>query len=103
MPSRTKEEYEEVINKLLGTNIKWSKLSLEELIEFAVLLDHPELFMEKLGVSTTEKEIAKEVAAPIIGEVTEIIGLWKEHGQGPFAKLYRKIKEQKETKTQAKT
>lgn len=103
MPARTKEEYEEVINKLLGTGIKWRKLSLEELIEFSVLLDHPELFMGKLGVTTskTEKEIAAAATmGPVLSEAVEVLSLWKEHGQGPFAKLFRKIQD---AKAQAKT
>jgi len=56
VPSK-KSEYELVFNELFDTNIKWSNLRLEDLIQLAVLFDNPELFIKKLGISG---EIHKE-------------------------------------------
>lgn len=39
MPARpSKREYEELLNQVFGTNIKWSKLSIRELEELANVL-----------------------------------------------------------------
>ena len=93
----SKEDYEDVINKLLGTTIKWGKLSLEDLIQFATLLDHPSFFMEKLGVPKDVTE-TKTTAAPLIRGVLDV---WGEVGHGPLAKLWRKL--QTEQPPQPKT
>ena len=87
---RSKEDYEKVINELLETDIKWSKLSLAELIEFTVLLGHPELFMEKLGVKTPADKIVEEVTKTTIPIVKEAFDLWKK-SSGPLATLLRQI------------
>lgn len=46
--ANTKEDYEKVFNDLLGMEIKWSKLSKEELVQIAMLFENPELLMKKL-------------------------------------------------------
>ncbi|HDN18286.1 MAG TPA: hypothetical protein ENF41_04415 [Candidatus Bathyarchaeota archaeon] len=51
MPSK-KKEFERIFNQLLGTNIKWSKLSLEELYQLAALFNNPEILLQRLGVKT---------------------------------------------------
>lgn len=45
----TKQEYEEGINILLGTSIKWSKLKMEEIVEFATLLNNPSDLIRRLA------------------------------------------------------
>jgi len=87
---RTKEDYENVINTLLDTSIKWSKLSLEELIEFAVILNHPETFMEKLGVKTPAEQVSEAVTKTTMPLVKEAVKLWSE-SSGPLATLLRKV------------
>ena len=84
MPAK-KEEYEIVFNKLLGTNIKWSKLNLEDLIQLAVLFDNPELFLKKLGVG---EELHKEEARKRLADVAmDFIDGW----EGPVAKALKKL------------
>ena len=45
----SKTEFEMVFNGLLGTDISWSKLSKENLIELAVLFKNPDILMQKLS------------------------------------------------------
>ena len=86
----TKEEYSEIFNKLLGTHINWTKLSKEELMELAVLLDNPEILLKRLGVNI-EKELGRRrLIEAGIETVKEIANQW----QGPLAKLLRKVLEE---------
>ena len=48
MSSGRKKEYEEVLNKIFGTSIRWSKLSLEELTQLATVLANPGSLCERL-------------------------------------------------------
>jgi hypothetical protein len=54
-------EYEKVFNEILGTNIKWSKLSLEELAALATLFKNPEILMKRLGVNVDERELRDRI------------------------------------------
>lgn len=65
----TKQEYELAINTLLGTTIKWSKLSREEITELATLLNNPSDLIRKLS---------KHAEVPS-GQV--MAGIWKERGK----------------------
>lgn len=76
-----KEEYEDVFNKLLGTDIKWSKLSIEELIEIAVLFKNPEILVSKLGLKEETED------DPLLAG---FIQTWR-RGKGPIATLLRTI------------
>ncbi len=87
MPPTKKEDYEAVFNKLLGTSIQWRKLSLEELIELAVLFNHPEVFLSKLGLSKADHDT-----------VTSIVEMWK-NSKGPLATLYRRLEQKATEKT----
>jgi len=79
----SKEEYSEVFNTVFGTHIDWTKLSKEELIELAVVLNHPETFMKNLGINTESIILPRgsflKVAAKVlrkygfVGPVTEIL------------------------------
>ena len=56
--ANTKEDYEKVFNDLLGIEIKWSKLSKEELVQLAMLFDNPEILIKKL-MPDPQKDIKK--------------------------------------------
>ena len=80
-----KEEYEVVFNKLLGTDIKWAKLNLEDLIQLAVLFDNPELFLKKLGVTDQlHQEEAKKRAGDVL---MDLINTW----DGPGVRALKKL------------
>ena len=86
MPAK-KDEYEVVFNKLLGTNIKWSKLNLEDLIQLAVLFDNPILFLKKLGVT---EELQKDETRKRVGHIVlELAEGW----EGPVVKTLKKLLE----------
>jgi len=88
----SKKEFEETFNKLLGTNIKWSLLRYQDLVELAVLFEHPEVFLKRLGVEV-EKEIGRRrLVEAGIETVREIANQW----QGPLARLLRKVFEESE-------
>ena len=92
MPKASKKEFEETFNRLLGTNIKWSLLRYEDLVELATLFNHPEILLKRLGVEV-EKEIGKRrLIEAGIETVKEIANQW----QGPLARLLRKVFEEPE-------
>jgi len=81
----TKQEYEEVFNKLLDTNIKWSRLRLEDLIQLATLFNNPEIFVKKLGVT---EEVHKAESKKRLGDIVlDLAESW----EGPVAKAFRKF------------
>lgn len=92
MPPK-KAEYELVFNELLGTNIKWENLRLEDLIQLAVLFDNPELFVKKLGING---EIHKEEPKRHLGFLLEMADELVEAWPGPVAKALRKFVEDKD-------
>jgi hypothetical protein len=87
--SPSKEEISTLLNKFFKTNIDWTKLSRDELVELVTVLDHPEILYEALGISKKDLERGK-----VIGQVggvlrdagVEVITKW----EGPFASLARK-------------
>jgi len=87
---RKKEDYEKCFNELLGTNIRWSLLRYEDLLQLAVLLDNPDVLAKRLGL---EKEAGRQrLIEAGIETVREVAGQW----QGPVARLFRKIVEEEE-------
>jgi len=48
----SKKEYEELLNKLLGLQVKWSKLSKEELSSITTLFTSPSELAKRLGLSS---------------------------------------------------
>ena len=90
MPKASKKEFEETFNKLLGTNIKWSLLRYEDLIELAVLFNHPEILLKRLGVDVEKEAGRRRLIEAGIETVKEIANQW----QGPLARLLRKILEE---------
>lgn len=84
MPAK-KEDYEKTFNELLETNIKWSNLRLEDLIQLAVLFSNPEILVKKLGVS---EEVHKSESRKRLGDIVlELADSW----EGPVAKALRKF------------
>jgi len=77
-----KEMYEKLLNEIFGTQIKWSKLSLEELTQLATVLANPEPLIRRLG------GVPKEEAAlsPFVEMIKRIVYEY----EGPFVKLFRK-------------
>jgi len=83
----TKKEYEEIFNRALGVDIKWSKLTKEELAQLAVIFSNPSLLMERLGVKA-EKEIARRRFVEAGVEVLEdVLGRW----EGPLVSIAKRL------------
>jgi hypothetical protein len=81
----TKQDYEKIFNELLETNIKWSNLRLEDLMQLAVLFDNPEIFVKKLGISA---EVHETESKKRLGDIIlEFADSW----EGPLAKALRKF------------
>jgi len=59
MKKYTKKEYSEVFNAIFGTNINWEKLSMEELVQLATVLNNPEILLKRLGINA-EKRLIRE-------------------------------------------
>jgi len=82
-----KKHFEEVFNKLLGMDIRWSKLPKEDLIVLATFFSNPELLVSKLG-ATFQKEAARKRLIEVgLEALDEVASQWK----GPLAQLVRKI------------
>lgn len=45
---KKKEEIEELLNKVFGVNVRWSKLSLEELTQIVTVLTNPHSLIKRL-------------------------------------------------------
>ena len=80
----SKKEYESTINKLLGTQIEWSNLSKEDLVQFSTVLAHPELIISKL--KGKEVEIEKEFS--LIGIVKDLVSGEFKLGDGTLIKRF---------------
>jgi len=95
----TKKRYEEVFNKLLGTNIRWSRLTKEELAELATIFSHPELLLDRLGVVKPEvrQKLLRERVVELAGETMRS---WLETWQGPLAQLARRVLQMEEKEKQ---
>jgi len=91
MPS--KSDYEKIFNKIFNTDIKWSKLSKEELAQLAAVLNNPPESLTKTvcaNVNNT-KDIIKNQLDDVIDTITskarDVIQNW----DGPLIKLAKKI------------
>lgn len=81
----TKKQYEKVFNKVLGTDIEWSKMKKEDMVQFAVLLNNPEIIMKKIGEGGGSKntllyEAAKEFLSYWDGPVAKVLRVMTESG-----------------------
>jgi len=82
----SKEEYERVLNRALGVSVRWRKLSLEELVQLATVLSHPEVLLERLGARREEKTRGKLLEAGF-----ELFDRYVSEWEGPLAKLARRV------------
>lgn len=86
----TKLDYERIFNKLWGVNIKWRKLSKEELATLAAIWANPEVIAKRLGLDKSEGRanprdmlirallsLAKEWEGPIMSMLRDL-GLFEE-------------------------
>lgn len=92
MPS--KSEYESTFNEILGTDIKWSKLSKEELGQLAVILNHPEVLAKSLGldvkISQSSTVLRREFVKGLMASLLEKVEAY----DGPIiSKIREKIEQ----------
>ena len=79
MVRKSKKEYEETLNEVFGINIKWSKLSLNDL----------ETLVEAI-VNNNEK-LCSNLCKPSTSLVTLINKVIPEDEQGPFIKILKAL------------
>jgi len=89
MPS--KKEYSDILNKVFGTSINWAKLTKEELVELATILNHPEVIIKNLGIDIKRDKLGDKL-------VITALEMW----DGPFARLLKKLLDKEETKKEEK-
>lgn len=77
-----KKEFEKVFNELLGTDIKWSKLPKENLIELATLFKRPDIFLKRLTEGTE--------AGVMLG-ISEMLLTAVDHWDGPIVNSMRRL------------
>ncbi|MEM0073052.1 MAG: hypothetical protein QXM17_08785 [Metallosphaera sp.] len=70
--TKSKEEYESLLNQVLGTNVKWSKLSIKELDEIANALA-TKLEKKGLNADIVDLIIPQEYQGPIIKQLKKIL------------------------------
>lgn len=86
MPAK-KEDYEKIFNRILDINIEWHRLKLEDLIQLAVVFNHPEILIKKIG-GKLEREVTRKRILDVGAEILEgVLSEW----EGPLAKLYKKV------------
>jgi len=95
MPS--KREYEEMFNKLLGTSVRWSNLTKEDLVQLATLFNNPEVFLKRLGLKNEEVRfqslIRKLSREGVLNSLLEIA----ENSDGPIVNALKGFIDQNRT------
>jgi len=86
MTKATKEDYEKIFNEILGLDVNWSKLPLEDLKALSVIFANPEVIVKRLGYQT-EKEKRREKT---LAKLEEIVVKKIDEGSGPLAKLAKR-------------
>ena len=71
----------------MGTSIEWSRLRYEDLVELAVLFNHPDILLKRLGVEVEREAGRRRLIEAGIETVREIANQW----QGPVARFLRKV------------
>lgn len=92
----TKSEYSTTFNSVLGLDIDWTKLKVEELVQLAVLFNHPQLLLQKLGIKQEGEAGQKRLVEAGIDTLKEIAGNW----EGPIARFLRKVIDEPKKETQ---
>ena len=83
--SKTKKEYEAFLNELLETDIRWSKLSKEELAKLVTIFTSPELLSERLGIA--EPVARRFLRDRVLGAAEKWLREWR----GPVATMLREL------------
>lgn len=86
-----KAEYERLLNELFGTSIKWSKLSMEELVQLVTVLTNPdtaERIASRLRPST-EARIGIRVDEGLMKSIKDILS--RVDYDGPIVNTLRKL------------
>lgn len=86
-----KLEYEKLLNELFGTSIRWSKLSMEELVQLVTVLANPdsaERIANRLRPSS-EAKIGIRVDEGLVKSVREILS--RVDYEGPIVNALRKL------------
>jgi len=83
--SEKKKEYEELFNKVFGTSINWSRLSIEDLTQLATVLANPDSLCKKLCREFRHVEEVKSAVSEIRDILQEI------KYDGPLVKLAKKL------------
>lgn len=93
--SRRKKEATYLLNEILGTKIKWYKLSMDELEEICSVLSNPEELCGRLREFSSSEEtndfqkIRKAVRSAITKAGVEILKNW----DAPLLRLLKQIVE----------
>lgn len=90
MARRSKEDYEKIFNEILGTDIRWSRLPKEDLLQLAFLFDNPEVLMRKLQQLMPDEEDlgTKHDEFPLARQVFRTI---TERRDGPIARAAKAV------------
>lgn len=83
----TKKEYSEAFNTILGLDIEWTKLKVEDLVQLAMLFGNQELLLKKLGIGTEADEKQQRIVLAGMETLRDFV----EHWDGPLARLVRKV------------
>ena len=85
-----KKEYEETFNKLLGMDIEWGRLKIEDLVKLTMLFNNPELLFKKLGMTSEIETSRKRILKAGIETAREVAAEW----QGPLARFLKRVIEE---------
>jgi hypothetical protein len=80
-----KKEYEELFNKIFGTSINWSRLSIEDLTQLATVLANPDSLCKRLCKEVRHIEDVKSAVSEIRNLLQEI------KYEGPLIKVVKKL------------
>lgn len=81
----TKQEYSQLFNSILGTNIDWTKLSKDELAQLYMLLANPEILLKRLGIQV-ERRLIRERVAEVVREFLQNV-----RAEGPIIAFLRDL------------
>lgn len=84
-----KLDYAKVFNQMFGTNIKWEKLNLEDLVQLAVLFNDPKLLVSKLGGKFQQQVTRKRLLDIGVEMLEELAEKWE--AKGPLITLAKKV------------
>jgi len=81
----SKKDYERIFNQLWGVDVKWSKLTKEELAQLAAIWSDPYIIARKLGLKViSEDESPRDLLLRAAFE-------WLKKWEGPVARLVKEL------------